>query len=108
MRTIMSLADQANRYLDKEKPWIIAKDVTKKEQVQEICTMGLNLFRILMIYLKPVVPTIARQAEAFLDIDNQHWSDINQLLINHQINSYEPLLTRLQKENIDAMINASK
>ena len=108
MRAIMSLADQANRYLDKEKPWILAKDVAKKEQVQEICTMGLNLFRILMIYLKPVVPAIARQAEAFLDIDNQHWSDINQSLIDHQINSYEPLLTRLQKENIDAMINASK
>ena len=108
MRTIMSLADQANRYLDKEKPWNLAKDVTKKEQVQEICTMGLNLFRILMIYLKPVVPAIAKQAEAFLDLDNQHWSDINQSLIDHQINSYEPLLTRLQKENIDAMIDASK
>ncbi len=108
MRTIMSLADQANRYLDKEKPWNLAKDVTKKEQVQEICTMGLNLFRILMIYLKPVVPAIARQAEAFLNIDDQHWSDINQSLIDHQINSYEPLLTRLQKENIDAMIDASK
>jgi methionyl-tRNA synthetase len=61
-----------------------------------------------MIYLKPVVPAIARQAEAFLDIDNQHWSDINQSLIDHQINSYEPLLTRLQKESIDAMIDASK
>ncbi len=108
MRAIMSLADQANRYLDKEKPWILAKDVAKKEQVQEICTMGLNLFRILMIYLKPVVPAIARQAEAFLNIDDQHWSDINQSLIDHQINSYEPLLTRLQKENIDAMIDASK
>ena len=108
MRTIMSLADQANRYLDKEKPWNLAKDVTKKEQVQEICTMGLNLFRILMIYLKPVVPAIAKQAEAFLDLDNQHWSDINQSLIDHQINNYEPLLTRLQKENIDAMIDASK
>ena len=108
MRAIMSLSDQANRYLDKEKPWILAKDVAKKEQVQEICTMGLNLFRILMIYLKPVVPAIARQAEAFLNIDDQHWSDINQSLIDHQINSYEPLLTRLQKENIDAMIDASK
>ena len=108
MRAIMSLADQANRYLDKEKPWNLAKDVTKKEQVQEICTMGLNLFRILMIYLKPVVPAIAKQAEAFLDLDNQHWSDINQSLIDHQINNYEPLLTRLQKENIDAMIDASK
>ena len=108
MRAIMSLSDQANRYLDKEKPWILAKDVAKKEQVQEICTMGLNLFRILMIYLKPVVPAISRQAEAFLNIDDQHWSDINQSLIDHQINSYEPLLTRLQKENIDAMIDASK
>jgi len=108
MRIIMSLADQANRYLDKEKPWILAKDVKKKEQVQEICTMGLNLFRILMIYLKPVVPAITKQAEAFLDIDNQHWSDINQSLIDHQINSYEPLLTRLEEESIDAMIDASK
>ncbi len=108
MRTIMSLADQANQYLDKEKPWNLAKDVTKKEQIQEICTMGLNLFRILMIYLKPVVPAITKQAEAFLDLDNQHWSDINQSLIDHQINNYEPLLTRLQKENIDAMIDASK
>ena len=107
MRVIMTLADRANQYLDQQKPWLLIKDESQKDQVQAICTMGLNLFYILMIYLKPVVPSIVKKAETFLNIDNPHWSGIMETLIDHQINEYKPLLIRIKTEDVDAMIDAS-
>ena len=108
MRVIMALADRANQYLDQEKPWLLIKDESQKDQVQAICTMGLNLFYVLMIYLKPVVPSIVNAAEAFLNIDSRSWSGINETLIDHQIKNYKPLLIRLKAEDVDAMIDPSK
>ena len=70
--------------------------------------MGLNLFYVLMIYLKPVVPSIVSEAEIFLNIDSPHWSEIKKTLIDHQIKDYKPLLMRLKTEDVDAMIDASK
>ena len=107
MRVIMNLADRANQYLDQQKPWVLAKDESQKHQVQTICTMGLNLFYILMIYLKPVVPSIVKKAEIFLNIDSPQWSGIKVNLIDHQINDYKPLLIRLKAEDVDAMIDPS-
>jgi len=108
MRVIMTLADRANQYLDQEKPWLLIKDESQEDQVQAICTMGLNLFYVLMIYLKPVVPSIVSEAEIFLNIDSPHWSEIKKTLIDHQIKDYKPLLMRLKTEDVDAMIDASK
>ena len=108
MRVIMTLADRANQYLDQQKPWLLIKDESQEDQVQAICTMGLNLFYILMIYLKPVVPSIVNAAEVFLNIDNPSWSGINETLIDHQINDYTPLLMRLKADDVDAMIDDSK
>ena len=107
MRVIMTLADRANQYLDQQKPWLLIKDKTQEDQVQAICTMGLNLFYILMIYLKPVVPSIVKKAEIFLNIDSPQWSGIKENLIDHQINDYKPLLIRLKAEDVDAMIDPS-
>ena len=107
MRVIMNLADRANQYLDQQKPWLLIKDKTQEDQVQAICTMGLNLFYILMIYLKPVVPSIVKKAEIFLNIDSPQWSGIKENLIDHQINDYQPLLIRLKAEDVDAMIDPS-
>ena len=107
MRVIMNLADRANQYLDQQKPWLLIKDKTQEDQVQAICTMGLNLFYILMIYLKPVVPSIVKKAEIFLNIDCPQWSGIKENLIDHQINDYKPLLIRLKAEDVDAMIDPS-
>ncbi len=107
MRVIMNLADRANQYLDQQKPWLLIKDKTQEDQVQTICTMGLNLFYILMIYLKPVVPSIVKKAEIFLNIDSPQWSGIKENLIDHQINDYKPLLIRLKAEDVEAMIDPS-
>jgi methionyl-tRNA synthetase len=108
MREIMLLADKANQYIDEHKPWVIAKEQGSDDQLQAVCTMGLNFFRHLMIYLKPVLPVMAQQAEQFLNIDPLLWKDSETPLLNHTINEYKPLMTRVEKERIDRMIETSK
>ncbi len=108
MREIMALADKANQYIDEQKPWVIAKEENKGDELQAICTMGINCFRLLMIYLKPVLPVMAEKAEAFLNIEPLKWSDSHVALTDHTINKFEPLMTRVEKEHIEAMIKDSK
>ncbi len=108
MREIMALADKANQYIDEMKPWVLAKEEGKDAEVQAICTMGINLFRVLMTYLKPVLPRTAEQAEAFLNIDALAWSDALMPLLSHSINKFQPLMTRVEQDKIDAIIEASK
>jgi methionyl-tRNA synthetase len=106
-REIMALADVANQYIDERKPWILAKEKGREVQVQDVCTMGLNLFRILMIYLKPVLPTMARAVESFLAIAELEWSDLEKPLLAHRINSFTPLMTRVEPKDVKAMMDAS-
>lgn len=108
MREIMALADQANRYIDDREPWIAIKEPGREQEVQEICTLGLNLFRQLMIYLRPVLPLTAAKAEHFLNCKLLAWSDVNTPLLNHVINRFEPLMTRVEKTRIEAMIEDSQ
>jgi len=108
MRRIMAIADQANRYIDEQQPWHLAKDEASSEEVQSICTTGINLFRLLMIYLKPVLPQVAKNAEDFLAISPLTWDDAGTPLLDHQINPYSRLLTRLDLEAVEAVIEASK
>lgn len=108
MRDIMALADKANQYIDENKPWVLIKDETQTETVQAVCTMGLNCFRALIVLLKPVVPELAKQAEAFLNIEALDWQDIATPLLDHSINPFKPLMTRIEQEAIDNMINDSK
>lgn len=105
MREIMELADKANQYIHDKEPWVIAKEGKNLTQVQKICTTGLNLFRLLILYLKPVIPRTAEQAEAFLQISPLTWNDSQEPLLNHSISVFKPLLTRIEKEQIDAMKN---
>lgn len=105
MRIIMSLADQANQYIAEAEPWVLAKQEGMEQKVQDICTMGLNLFRILMIYLKPVLPAMAEKVESFFNIEPLLWSDSNKALLDHEINKFKPLLQRAEQEKIDALIN---
>ncbi len=107
MREIMFLADRANRYIDEKKPWMIAKQNSNQE-LNDICSMGVNLFRILIAYLQPVLPIVARNAEQFLNCDLLNWPDTMQPLTDHTISKYEPLMTRIEKSSIDALIEASK
>jgi len=108
MREIMALADRANQYIDEMKPWVLAKEDGKEAEVQAICTMGINLFRVLIAYLKPVLPKTAEQAEAFLNIESLQWTDIESPLLGHSINKFKPLMTRVEQDKIDAIIEGSK
>ncbi len=108
MREIMQLADEVNQYIDENKPWVLIKEAGREEEVQAICSMGLNLFRLLIIYLKPVLPDLAKQVEEFLNIDALSWSDLQAPLLDHEIKKFKPLITRIEKENIEAMVEESK
>ena len=108
MREIMALADKANQYIDEKKPWIIAKEEGKDAELQNICSMGINLFRLLITYLKPVLPTLAENAENFLNIESQDWPIDIEPLLNHKINKFKPLMTRVEPDKIEAIVEASK
>ncbi len=108
MREIMALADRANQYIDQYKPWALAKEGGREDEVQAICTQGLNLFRILMTYLKPVLPGMARKVEAFLHFGELDWNSPHQLMVHHVIQPFEPLMTRIEKDKIEAMIEENK
>ncbi len=108
MRKIMTLADMANAWIDQEKPWIVAKDKTKSVQLHEICSTGLNLFYLLLIYIKPVMPKMVEKAEVFLNVEPLSWSRYNNLLTDHKINKFKPLMVRIEQKIIDKMIEASK
>jgi len=108
MRSIMKLADKANQYIDEKKPWQLTKEEGKSQEVHEITSLAINLFRVLMTYLKPVLPEMAEKSEEFLNIDSLNWNDINSPLLGHQINKFKPLMTRVEDEQIEAMIESSK
>ena len=108
MREIMALADKANQYIDEKKPWLIAKEDNKNSELHDICSVGINLFRLLMAYLKPVTPSLATEAEKFLAIDTQVWPNRATPLIDHTINTFIPLMTRVEADKISAIIDDSK
>ena len=108
MRSIMKLADKANQYIDEKKPWQLAKEEGKMQEVHEITSLAINLFRVLMTYLKPVLPEMAEKSEAFLNVESLNWDDIKSPLLGHQINQFKPLMTRIEDEQIEAMIESSK
>jgi methionyl-tRNA synthetase len=109
MREIMALADKANQYIDEKKPWLIAKEEGKDAELHEICSMGVNLFRMLTAYLKPVIPALASEAEQFLNIASQAWPAAGvQPLTDHIINDFKPLMTRVEPDKIAAIIEASR
>ena len=108
IRLIMSLADKANQYIAEKTPWVIAKQNPQSLEVQNICSTGLNLFRLLVIYLKPVLPDLAKQVEEFLNVPALQWLDAESLLLDHQINPFKPLMTRVEISKVDAMVEASK
>ncbi len=108
MRKIMALADRSNQYIDEQKPWVLIKDEATRDAVQDICTDGLNFFRTIIIYLKPVLPELAEKTEQFLLTDNTNWNDCKTPLLNHKISRFSPLMVRVEKDKIEAMIEASK
>lgn len=108
MRKIMELADEANTYIADKEPWALAKQEGRDSEVLDICSVGINLFRQLMVYLAPVVPAMAEQAREFLNIASLDWHSRQSVLTEHSINKFKPLMTRVERDKIDAMIEASK
>ncbi|XKM13152.1 methionine--tRNA ligase [Orbaceae bacterium ac157xtp] len=107
IREIIALADEANRYIDEKAPWVVAKQEGEDQQLQAICTMGINLFKLLMTYLKPVVPTLAERSEAFLNTPLT-WDSIDTPLLNHQVNKFKALFNRIEMSNIENMVEETK
>ncbi|MBK1735042.1 methionine--tRNA ligase [Halorhodospira abdelmalekii] len=108
MREIMALADQANQYIDAERPWERIKDPQQREEVQGICTVGLNLFRILVVFIKPVMPELAAAAERFMKLPEQRWADLQTPLLDHPIERFKPLKTRVERTQVEAIVEASR
>lgn len=107
IREIMALADIANRYVDEKAPWVVAKQEGKDQELQDICSMGINLFRVLMTYLKPVLPGLTERAEAFLNSELS-WDAISTPLLNHSVAPFKALFNRIEMAKVDAMVEASK
>ena len=110
MRSIMALADSANQVIDQYKPWERIKDETNREEVHQVCSFGLNMFRLLIGYLKPVMPELAEKSEAFLN-STVTWNDLasgQALSSGHTINKFKPLITRIEKQAVDTMVEESK
>ncbi len=106
VREIMAQADKANVYIDENKPWVLIKQQGREQEVQEICTQGLNMFRLLMTFLKPILPVTAEKSETFLNTEFT-WAGLSQPLLSHRINKFKPLLTRIEKEQIIALTESS-
>jgi methionyl-tRNA synthetase len=108
VRRITAIADEANRWIDERKPWEIARDDGRRDELQAVLTTGINLFRTLMVYLKPILPRTAEKTEAFLQVEPLTWADAARPLLDHPILRYEALTTRVDEAKIAAMIEASK
>lgn len=106
MRAIMAQADAANEYIAFKEPWKLAKDPEQRQAVLDICSLGINMFRVLMVYLKPVLPAMSEVVEGFLN-EKLSWSGLSQPLINHKINAFEPLMQRIEQSQISSMLTAN-
>ncbi|MBQ0754841.1 MAG: methionine--tRNA ligase [Gammaproteobacteria bacterium] len=108
MREIMALADHVNQYVQARAPWSLNKQEGKQQEVLEVCTTAINAFRLLVLYLKPVLPVLAEKAEAFLNIEPLTWADASTLLLDHEVCAFTPLMQRIESDQIAALIESSK
>ncbi|MDP2795624.1 MAG: methionine--tRNA ligase [Sulfurisoma sp.] len=109
IRQVMALADQVNQYVDKNQPWVLAKTSEHEELLHYVCTVLINAFRLLTLYLKPILPKLAQRAEEFLNVAPLHWGDAGHLLPPaHPINPYEHLMTRIEAKQIEALLAANR
>ncbi|MFN4237384.1 MULTISPECIES: methionine--tRNA ligase [Vogesella] len=108
LREIMGIADVVNAYVDANKPWELAKQEGQEARLHEVCTVLINAFRLLTIYLKPVLPKVAQDVEAFLDVAPLQWTDAQQPLLGHTIKPYQHLMQRVDPVLVDKLIEANK
>jgi methionyl-tRNA synthetase len=108
MREIMALADKANQYVDEQKPWVLAKDPERLHEVQAVCTQGINMFRAIVSYLKPVLPSLAADTETFLKAGELTWDSVAKPLLTQEVNTFQALMTRIDPAMIAAMLEDNK
>ncbi|MEX2489499.1 MAG: methionine--tRNA ligase [Pseudomonadales bacterium] len=108
VREVMTMADHANQYIDEHKPWVMIREAGNESAVQNVCSDGINLFRIIITYLKPILPLLAQRTEEFLNIEPLSWNNIHEVLRDHKINRFKPLMTRIEPSAVDNMITASR
>jgi methionyl-tRNA synthetase len=108
MRLLMELADRANPYIDAKKPWVLAKQPDGAAELQDTCTVGLNLFRQIVVYLSPVLPKLAEQGGALLNDPIKHWSQSQQPLVGTPVAPFTHMMKRAERKDLDAMIDESK
>jgi methionyl-tRNA synthetase len=108
MRAISALADKANQYIDDKQPWVIAKQEGSDAELHAICSVGINLFYVIAAYLKPVVPQMVEKAEGFLNLESLPWPSELAPLLDHTVNKFKPLMTRVDADKLATMIDASK
>ncbi len=108
VREIMAMADSANQFIAEHKPWALIKEDGNREKVQQVCSDGINLFRMIVTYLKPVLPELAKSVEAFLNVDPLDWNSLDVTLLDHRINKFTPLMVRVDSKTVAAMIDAGR
>jgi methionyl-tRNA synthetase len=108
MRQIMALADRANKYVDDRAPWTLRKDPARADELQQVCTVALNLFRQIVIYLAPVLPRLAEQTGDLFGAPIGHWNDSQQPLVGRPVQKFKHLMTRVELKQVEAMIEASR
>lgn len=108
MRLIMQCADKANEYIDEKKPWALAKVEGAEQEVQDVCSVAINIFRQLMVYLAPVLPELTANAKAFLNIDDLSFASRNEWLLGHKINKFKPLMQRIEEKTLPRWLRPQK
>ncbi|WP_075180078.1 methionine--tRNA ligase [Neptunomonas phycophila] len=108
MREIMAIADKANQYIDGAEPWVLAKQAGQEQAVQDCCSLGINLFRVICTYLTPVLPQISEEVKAFLNVEDMQWDSIQTPLLDHTINKFKPLMQRVEADTITKMTEESR
>ena len=108
VRGIMALSDRANRYIDAEKPWVALRDPARRDEVQAVCTMGLNLFRVLVVYLAPILPMSAARVESFLNAPVSRWQDAARPLLGTRIEAFRTLMRRIEARQVEALVEDSR
>ncbi|HEX6986015.1 MAG TPA: hypothetical protein VF170_11600, partial [Planctomycetaceae bacterium] len=108
MRTVMLLADRANKYVEEREPWKLRKDAARQDELQQVCSVSLNLFRQLVVYLAPVLPRLAEQTGALLNAPIRHWDDAQTPLTGTPVGKFEHMMTRVDPAKVEAMTEESK
>ncbi|MDF1763986.1 MAG: methionine--tRNA ligase [Oleibacter sp.] len=108
MKDIMMLADRANEYIQEKAPWAMSKEAGREQEVLDVCSVALNLFRQLMTYLSPVLPELAEKTCEFMNLDDLNWDSRTNILLNHAINSFKPMLARAEMDKVTAILAETK